>query len=320
MSTWPDNGSRSADLGDAAWSLDDGDEHAELAISGHSLQHLEAEMDEGGGNGRPDGSNGRQPGGRGGGGQGGSGSGAGASGGSLGGFISRVWPGWRRRVAADPDFPFKVLMEETVGLGLAASGMIAARGKDILNELDFAFCDVAVGATLNFILVYLLSPVALVPGAAPASGWSKVISTLPANVFAAGSYSLSQRVGGFMYKGLLFGVCGFLGSLVGASISQGLVELRRTMAKRKGGELVEKPFPNLAVTSAAWAGFMFLSSNPRYQTVAGLERALFANVPEAVAKVGCASARTLNNVIGGAIWVWWARALGIQASPKAESD
>jgi hypothetical protein len=256
-----------------------------------------------------------------GGGGGGSGAGAGASDGrSLGGFFSRIWPGWRRRVAADPDFPFKVLMEETVGLGLAASGMIAARGKEILDELDFAFCDIAVGATLNFILVYLLSPVALVSGISPKTGLSKAISELPANMFATGSFSLPQRLAGFLYKGTLFAVCGFVGSVVGTSMSQGLIQLRRTMAKGHGDEPPRKALPNLAITSAAWAGFMFFSSNPRYQAVAGLERALFSNVPEAVAKVGCASARTINNVVGGAIWVWWARALGIQESKPSESQ
>jgi Protein RETICULATA-related len=177
-----------------------------------------------------------------------------------------------------------------------------------------------VGATLNFILVYLLSPVALVPGIAPRTGLSKVISELPANIFATGSFSAPQRLAGFLYKGTLFAICGFLGSVVGTSMSQGLIDLRRTMTKGNGDERPRKALPNLAITSAAWAGFMFFSSNPRYQAVAGLERALFSNVPEAVAKVGCASARTINNVVGGAIWVWWARALGIQVSKPPESQ
>lgn len=235
-------------------------------------------------------------------------------------WLSKIWPGWRRRVAADPDFPFKVLMEETVGLGLAASGMIAARGKDILNELDFAFCDIAVGGTLNFILVYLLTP-AVVAGGAVRSGMlarlGKATGQLPANVFASGGYSLGSRVASFLYKGALFSVCGFAGSLVGTSLSQVLVLVRRTVA-RKDGEVAEKPLPNVAINSAAWAGFMFLSSNPRYQTVAGLERVLFAVAPEAVAKAGSGALRTANNVLGGAIWVWWARAIGLQAKPGVD--
>lgn len=237
-------------------------------------------------------------------------------------WLAKIWPGWRRRVAADPDFPFKVLMEETVGLGLAASGMIAARGKDILKEIDFAFCDIAVGGTLNFILVYLLTPAVVVGGAAKSGSLArlgKLTAQLPANVFTAGGYSIGQRLASFFYKGALFAVCGFAGSLVGTSLSQVLVLVRRAVSS-KDGETVEKPLPNVAVNSAAWAGFMFLSSNPRYQTVAGLERVLFTFAPDAVAKAGSGALRTANNVLGGAIWVWWARAIGLQAKPKDDGS
>ncbi len=34
----------------------------------------------------------------------------------------------------------RLMVEETVGLSLAMSGTVAARGKDILKELDF-FCE-----------------------------------------------------------------------------------------------------------------------------------------------------------------------------------
>lgn len=236
-------------------------------------------------------------------------------------WLAKIWPGWRRRVAADPDFPFKVLMEETVGLGLAASGMIAARGKDILNELDFAFCDIAVGGTLNFILVYLLTPAILVGGASKGGAMGRLgqmTSKLPANAFTAGAYSVGERLSSFFYKGMLFAVCGFAGSLVGTSLSQVLVLLRRSFSSKEGG-VVEKPLPNVAINSAAWAGFMFLSANPRYQTVAGIERVLFAFAPDAVAKAGSGALRTANNVVGGAIWVWWARAIGLQAKPGEEA-
>lgn len=230
-------------------------------------------------------------------------------------WLAGAWPGWRRRVAADPDFPFKVLMEETVGLALAASGMIAARGKNILAELDFAFCDIAVGGTLNFILVYLLTPAF---GARAGGG---ALAKLPANLFAGGDYSLAMRAGGFLYKGALFAGCGFVGSLLGTSASQGLLLLRRAAGalsgkKAEGGNAEgDKELPNVVVNSAAWAGFMFVSSNPRYQAVAGMERALFAVAPEAVAKVCSGALRTGNNVLGGAVWVWWARAIGLQKKP-----
>lgn len=234
--------------------------------------------------------------------------------GDANGFLSRLWPGWRRRVLADPDFPFKVLMEETVGLGLAASGMIAARGKSILRELDFALCDIAVGATLNFILVYLLSPAVARsgPSAVGAAGLMRLFNKLPSNVFVKGNYSIAQRTAGFFYKGAVFALCGFLGSVVGTTLSQALVAIRHVHTGSADGFEKSNRLPNVGANSMAWAGFMLFSSNPRYQVVAGVERVLFAHAPDAVAKIGCGTARTLNNIIGGAIWVWWARFVGLQ--------
>lgn len=267
----------------------------------------------GGGNG--DGAGGNRDGGQGGG-HGGGDNERGDDADDATGFVSSIWPGWRRRVLADPEFPFKVLMEETVGLGLAASGMIAARGKEILNELDFAICDIAVGATLNFILVYLLSPVAPAVGATAVSksAFARFTSSLPANMFAPGVFTVSQRAQGFLYKGALFAVCGFAGSLVGTSLSQALLTIRKVVAP--DSVKTNKQLPNVAINSAAWAGFMLLSSNPRYQALAGIERVMFKYAPEVVAKTGCGAARTANNVLGGANWVWWAKYLGIQDSGK----
>lgn len=230
----------------------------------------------------------------------------------LSAWLATNWPGWRIRVAADAEFPFKVLMEETVGLGLAASGMIAARGKDILSELDFAFCDIAVGGTLNFILVYLLAPCF--------GAKSGRFASLPSNLFVQGHFSLPARIAGFVYKGVLFSACGFAGSLVGTTLSQSLLFVRQTMASRRSDAkpVVKKELPNVLVNSAAWAGFMFVSANPRYQALAGVERALFTYAPETGAKLGSALLRTGNNVIGGAIWVWWARLIGLQSRPDVK--
>jgi hypothetical protein len=138
-------------------------------------------------------------------------------------------------------------------------------------------------------------------------------------VFVSGAFTPGQRAAGFLYKGVLFAACGFAGSVLGTTLSQGLIAARKAMSCGEGGKrLPTRPLPNVVVNSAAWAGFMFLSSNPRYQAVAGLEKLLFARTPAAVAKFGCGAARTFNNVAGGAIWVWWARYLGIQAQSKAD--
>ena len=55
------------------------------------------------------------------------------------------WPAWRDKMLADPNFAYKLVIEQTVGLGLVMSGTIAARGKDLLKELDFFLTDCTVG-------------------------------------------------------------------------------------------------------------------------------------------------------------------------------
>lgn len=234
--------------------------------------------------------------------------------GGLTAWLARLWPGWRRRVAADPEFPFKVLMEETVGLGLTASGMIAAKGRRILAELDFALCDLCVGATMNFLLVYLLTP------AFSARANSSLIARLPASLFAEGQYSILARLGGYLYKGALFSGCGFAASIIGTTASQGLVSVRRAIGSAQGEKATDSypPLPNVFVNSTAWAGFMFVSSSPRYQAVAGLERLLFGFAPETVAKIGSGALRTANNIIGGATWVAWVDAIGLQKTDDGD--
>jgi len=44
-------------------------------------------------------------------------------------FLIEIWPAWRDKMIADPEFAYKMFVEETVGLGLAMAGTAAARGK-----------------------------------------------------------------------------------------------------------------------------------------------------------------------------------------------
>ncbi|KAL0410454.1 UNVERIFIED_CONTAM: protein RETICULATA-RELATED 3, chloroplastic [Sesamum latifolium] len=74
--------------------------------------------------------------------------------GPIGAFVN----GWRSRVAADPQFPFKVLMEELVGVSACVLGDMASRPNFGLNELDFVFSTLVVGSIMNFLLMYLLAP------------------------------------------------------------------------------------------------------------------------------------------------------------------
>ena len=178
--------------------------------------------------------------------------------------------------------------------------------QDILNELDFFLTDCVVGAVLNFVLIWLLAPtVAAKAGPGP---FAAQLSKLPAFVFESGQFTLGQRAGAGLYKGSLFGACGFLGSVGGTSLAYMIFMARQAAA---GGEAKKKELPNVMANSLGWASFMFVSTNPRYQVVNAVEQAIYktsASWGRALSLV----LRTGNNIIGGATWVMWARFIGLQ--------
>ncbi|KAF5953418.1 hypothetical protein HYC85_006274 [Camellia sinensis] len=127
--------------------------------------------------------------------------------GPIGAFLN----GWRSRVAADPQFPFKVLMEELVGVTACVIGDMASRPNFGLNELDFVFSTLVVGCILNFVLMYLLAPTMSVSTPTLPS----IFASCPAShMFEPGPYGLISRLGTFVYKGVLFSAVGFAADLL----------------------------------------------------------------------------------------------------------
>ncbi|XAR68690.1 hypothetical protein NMG60_11000025 [Bertholletia excelsa] len=181
--------------------------------------------------------------------------------GPIGAFLN----GWRSRVAADPQFPFKVLMEELVGVSACVVGDMASRPNFGLNELDFVFSTLVVGSILNFVLMYLLAPTV---SASTPSLPTIFASCPPSHMFEPGPYGLLSRFGTFVYKGALFAAVGFAAGLVGTAISNGLIKMRKKMDPNF--ETPNKP-PPVLLNAGTWAIHMGVSSNLRYQTLNGLE-------------------------------------------------
>lgn len=169
--------------------------------------------------------------------------------GPIGAFLE----GWRSRVAADPQFPFKVLMEELVGVTACVIGDMASRPNFGLNELDFVFSTLVVGSILNFVLMYLLAPTAGPAGAAAAvqSSLPSIFAGCPpSHMFEPGSYGLLSRLGTFVYKGTLFAAVGFAAGLVGTALSNGLITMRKKMDPNF--ETLNKPPPTV-LNAFTWA-------------------------------------------------------------------
>ncbi|XP_062073093.1 protein RETICULATA-RELATED 3, chloroplastic [Humulus lupulus] len=223
--------------------------------------------------------------------------------GPIGLFLS----GWRSRVAADPQFPFKVLMEEVVGVSSCVLGDMASRPNFGLNELDFVFSTLVVGSILNFTLMYLLAPTM----GSSSSSLPAIFANCPSShMFEPGAYSLVNRLGTFVYKGTVFAAVGFAAGLVGTALSNGLIKMRKNMDPTF--ETPNKAPPTL-LNAMTWAIHMGISSNLRYQTLNGIEFVLDKGLPPLLFKSSVVVLRCLNNILGGMSFVVLARATGSQS-------
>ncbi|KAG5014195.1 hypothetical protein GYH30_026336 [Glycine max] len=223
------------------------------------------------------------------------------------GILGLFLNGWRSRVAADPQFPFKVLMEELVGVSACVLGDMASRPNFGLNELDFVFSTLVVGAILNFTLMYLLAPTMT----SSASNLPALFASCPkSHMFEPGAFSLLDRLGTLVYKGTIFSVVGFGAGLVGTTLSNGLIKMRKKMDPTF--ETPNKPPPTI-LNALTWAAHMGISSNLRYQTLNGVEFMLERVLNPLAFKSSVLVLRCVNNVLGGMSFVVLARLTGAQS-------
>ncbi|KAK9124869.1 hypothetical protein Scep_013715 [Stephania cephalantha] len=235
------------------------------------------------------------------------------------GVIGLFLQGWRSRVSADPQFPFKVLMEELVGVSACVLGDMASRPNFGLNELDFVFSTLVVGSILNFVLMYLLAPTMAAGAAATtttaaattaSSSLAAIFANCPkSHMFEPGAFTAIDRIGTFVYKGAVFAAVGFAAGLVGTAISNGLIAMRKKMDP---GFAPQNEAPPPTLNALTWAAHMGLSSNLRYQTLNGIEFVLAKGLPPLMFKSSVVVLRCLNNVLGGVSFVVLARLTGSQ--------
>ncbi|KAF6147774.1 hypothetical protein GIB67_006747 [Kingdonia uniflora] len=202
-----------------------------------------------------------------------------AGGNIFGVIIGMFLNGWRSRVAADPQFPFKVLMEEVVGVSSNVAGDMACRPNFGLNELDFVFSTLVVGAIVNFVLMYLLAPTS---ASASASMLPSIFCKCPStSIFESGAhFTLAQRLGTFVFKGAQFAVVGFAAGLVGTAMTNGLVAFRSKINPKTTEDAPKKTSsPPTLLNAATWALHMGFNANMRYQSLNGVEFLLEKGLP-----------------------------------------
>lgn len=227
--------------------------------------------------------------------------------------------GFKERLLADDLFLTKVAIECGVGIFTKTAAELERRREKFTKELDFVFADVVMAIIADFMLVWLPAPtVSLRPPLAVGAGSiAKFFYGCPDNAFqvalAGTSYSFLQRIGAIVRNGAKLFVVGTGASLVGTGITNLLINARKAIDKSFAGEAEDVP---VLSTSVAYGVYMAVSSNLRYQVLAGIieQRILepLLHQHKIILGVICFVVRTGNTFLGSLMWVDYARWTGIQ--------
>ncbi|XP_050370591.1 protein RETICULATA-RELATED 4, chloroplastic [Argentina anserina] len=227
--------------------------------------------------------------------------------------------GFRERLLADDLFLFKVFMECGVGLFTKTAAEYQKRKDNFFNELEVVFADVVMAIIADFMLVYLPAPtVSLRPPLGLSAGAiTKFFHGCPDNAFqialSGTSYSLLQRIGAVVRNGSKLFVVGTASSLIGTSVTNALINAKKAVGSSSECEAENVP---IVSTSLAYGVYMAVSSNLRYQVLAGVieQRMLepLLHQHKLMLSAICFAVRTGNTFLGSLLWVDYARLIGIQ--------
>lgn len=226
--------------------------------------------------------------------------------------------GFKERLLADDLFLTKVAIECGVGIFTKTAAELERRRENFKKELDFVFADVVMALIADFMLVWLPAPtVSLRPISKQAGAIAKFFHGCPDNAFQIAlrgtSYTLLQRIGAIVRNGAKLLVVGTSASLIGTGITNALINVRKTLDKDFAGQAEDVP---ILSTSLAYGVYMAVSSNLRYQILAGVieQRMLepWLHSQKLALSVTCFAVRTGNTFLGSLMWVDYARWVGVQ--------
>ncbi|GAB2226797.1 hypothetical protein Droror1_Dr00008588 [Drosera rotundifolia] len=235
--------------------------------------------------------------------------------------------GFRERLLADDLFLAKLGMECGVGIFTKTAAEYERRRENFFNELEIVFADVVMAIIADFMLVYLPAPtVSLQPSLTIGAGpIAKFFHGCPDNAFqvalGGASYSLVQRLGAIVRNSSKLFVVGTTSSLVGTAITNIVINARKAVDTSSAAEAENLP---ILSTSVGYGVYMAVSSNLRYQIVAGVieQRMLepLLHKHKLVLSALCFAVRTGNTYLGSLLWVDYARWIGIQKAHDEEND
>ncbi|CAL0334249.1 unnamed protein product [Lupinus luteus] len=227
--------------------------------------------------------------------------------------------GFKERLLADDLFLAKLAMECGVGVFTKTAAEYDRRRDKFFDELEIVFADVVMAILADFMLVYLPAPtVSLRPPLAINAGHiAKFFHNCPDNAFQVAlsgtPYSLLQRIGAIVRNGSKLFAVGTASSLVGTAVTNALINAKKAVDKSSAGEIENVP---ILSTSAAYGVYMAVSSNLRYQVLAGIieQRILepLLHQHKLILSAMCFAVRTGNTYLGSLLWVDYARWIGVQ--------
>ncbi|TKY67963.1 RETICULATA-RELATED 4 [Spatholobus suberectus] len=227
--------------------------------------------------------------------------------------------GFKERLLADDLFLAKVAMECGVGIFTKTAAELERRKENFTKELDFVCADVVMAIVADFMLVWLPAPtVSLRPPLAISAGpIAKFFYGCPENAFqvalAGTSYTVIQRIGAIVRNGAKLFVVGTGASLIGTGVTNALINARKVVDKSFAAEAEDVP---IISTSVAYGVYMAVSSNLRYQVLAGIieQRILepLLHQHKLMLSAVCFAVRTGNTFLGSLLWVDYARWVGVQ--------
>ncbi|WCJ36874.1 hypothetical protein M5689_018046 [Euphorbia peplus] len=233
--------------------------------------------------------------------------------------------GFKERLLADDLFLAKIGIECGVGIFTKTAAEYSRRKENFFKELEIVFADVVMAVIADFMLVYLPAPTvplraALGGGAGPIA---KYFYSCPDNAFqiaiGGASYSLLQRIGAIVRNGAKLLAVGTASSLVGTAVTNALINARKSVDKTSAGEVENVP---ILSTSVAYGIYMAVSSNLRYQILAGVieQRILepLLHQHKLMLSALCFAVRTGNTFLGSCLWVDYARLIGLQKAPEEQ--
>ncbi|KAL1808694.1 hypothetical protein DCAR_0728206 [Daucus carota subsp. sativus] len=233
--------------------------------------------------------------------------------------------GFRERLLADDLFLAKVAMECGVGIFTKTAAEYERRRENFFNELEIVFADVVMAIIADFMLVWLPAPTVSLraPIALNAGRIAQFFHKCPDNAFQVAmsgtSFSLLQRIGAIVRNGTKLFAVGTTSSLVGTVITNAVINARKSVDNTSAEEVENVP---ILSTSVGYGVYMAISSNLRYQILAGvIEQRLLEPLlhkHKVLLSAMCFAVRTGNTFLGSLLWVDYARLIGIQKAPEAE--